>query len=194
MWTSPFPPLAPDDRTIPELISGHPSDNAALVDGASGVAMAYGELEERIAGMTLAGVVAVWAANSPEWAIAALGAMAAGAAVTAIPPGVTEREAAVQLTDAGARVLMRDPPHAEALRGTRVPDPGLVLLPYSSGTTGHPKGVMLTHANLVAAARQVGAGLGLGEGDKRLADVRVAERIPRTPAGKIMRRKLELQS
>jgi acyl-CoA synthetase (AMP-forming)/AMP-acid ligase II len=29
---------------------------------------------------------------------------------------------------------------------------------------------------------------------KRLADVRVAERIPRTPAGKIMRRKLELRS
>jgi acyl-CoA synthetase (AMP-forming)/AMP-acid ligase II len=36
------------------------------------------------------------------------------------------------------------------------PDPDSVaLLPYSSGTTGPPKGVMLTHANLAAGVRQV---------------------------------------
>ena len=31
------------------------------------------------------------------------------------------------------------------------------LLPYSSGTSGMPKGVMLTHANLVASSRQLAA-------------------------------------
>jgi acyl-CoA synthetase (AMP-forming)/AMP-acid ligase II len=41
--------------------------------------------------------------------------------------------------------------------GTRSIDPAdhLAVLPYSSGTTGLPKGVMLTHRNLVANAAQV---------------------------------------
>jgi acyl-CoA synthetase (AMP-forming)/AMP-acid ligase II len=56
-----------------------------------------------------------------------------------------------------------------------LPDPGLDpagavgLLPYSSGTTGLPKGVLLTHANLVTAVRQVAAGLRIGERDTMLA-------------------------
>jgi acyl-CoA synthetase (AMP-forming)/AMP-acid ligase II len=40
------------------------------------------------------------------------------------------------------------------------PDRDLAALPYSSGTTGLPKGVELTHANLVAQARQVQAVVG----------------------------------
>jgi acyl-CoA synthetase (AMP-forming)/AMP-acid ligase II len=48
--------------------------------------------------------------------------------------------------------------------------PGRVaLLLYSSGTTGLPKGVMLTHANLTAAARQLGCGLALTPRDRFLA-------------------------
>jgi acyl-CoA synthetase (AMP-forming)/AMP-acid ligase II len=43
------------------------------------------------------------------------------------------------------------------------------LLPYSSGTTGLPKGVLLTHANLVTSVRQVTSGLRVGEGDVLLA-------------------------
>jgi acyl-CoA synthetase (AMP-forming)/AMP-acid ligase II len=35
------------------------------------------------------------------------------------------------------------------------PDESLVALPYSSGTTGMPKGVMLTHRNLVSNVHQV---------------------------------------
>jgi acyl-CoA synthetase (AMP-forming)/AMP-acid ligase II len=38
---------------------------------------------------------------------------------------------------------------------TIVPEADLVVLPYSSGTTGLPKGVMLTHRNLVANLRQM---------------------------------------
>jgi acyl-CoA synthetase (AMP-forming)/AMP-acid ligase II len=43
------------------------------------------------------------------------------------------------------------------------------LLPYSSGTTGLPKGVLLTHANLVTSVRQVASGLRIGERDVLLA-------------------------
>ncbi|MEJ3403681.1 AMP-binding protein [Rathayibacter sp. YIM 133350] len=45
----------------------------------------------------------------------------------------------------------------------------LAVLPYSSGTTGHPKGVMLTHRNLVANVAQSSGSIGLGEGDRVLA-------------------------
>jgi acyl-CoA synthetase (AMP-forming)/AMP-acid ligase II len=49
------------------------------------------------------------------------------------------------------------------------PAAAVALLPYSSGTTGLPKGVPLTHANLVTSVRQVGRGLRVGEGDILLA-------------------------
>jgi acyl-CoA synthetase (AMP-forming)/AMP-acid ligase II len=41
----------------------------------------------------------------------------------------------------------------------------VAALPYSSGTTGHPKGVMLTHRNLVANLQQVRAVIPTGEHD-----------------------------
>jgi len=48
---------------------------------------------------------------------------------------------------------------ADPISGPPRVDPAsdLAALPYSSGTTGHPKGVMLTHRNLVANIAQFGA-------------------------------------
>ncbi len=45
----------------------------------------------------------------------------------------------------------------------------VVVLPYSSGTTGLPKGVMLTHHNLVANLVQCDAMIDYRDGDKGLA-------------------------
>ncbi len=53
-----------------------------------------------------------------------------------------------------------DPPQV-----TIDPRHDLALLPYSSGTTGLPKGVMLTHANLVANLAQVMASEPISERD-----------------------------
>ena len=50
-------------------------------------------------------------------------------------------------------------------------DPGeqIVVLPYSSGTTGFPKGVMLTHTNLVANLVQCEGALDVRDGEVVLA-------------------------
>jgi acyl-CoA synthetase (AMP-forming)/AMP-acid ligase II len=49
------------------------------------------------------------------------------------------------------------------------PRQDLVALPYSSGTTGLPKGVMLTHRNLVANVAQTAPFLTQGEGERVIA-------------------------
>ena len=49
------------------------------------------------------------------------------------------------------------------------PSDKTVVLPYSSGTTGLPKGVMLTHHNLVANLAQCGPVLQYGQGEVALA-------------------------
>ncbi len=49
------------------------------------------------------------------------------------------------------------------------PATDLVTLPYSSGTTGLPKGVMLTHRNLVANVAQCRPMIDLAEGERIIA-------------------------
>jgi len=48
-------------------------------------------------------------------------------------------------------------------------DEHVVVLPYSSGTTGRPKGVMLTHRNMVANVAQAGAVAGIVPDDVGIA-------------------------
>ena len=137
-------------------------------------------------------VLAIWAPNVAPWAGAALGAMAAGGRVTGVSPVATEGELAGQLRITGASVLvtvrsMGDVARAAGAANVRevltfdelidsdapAPTPRLdldapALLPCSSGTTGLPKAVVLTHRNLACATAQLGVGLRLRERDTLL--------------------------
>jgi acyl-CoA synthetase (AMP-forming)/AMP-acid ligase II len=129
-------------------------------------------------------VLALCAPNTPEYAVAFHAAAALGGVVTTINPAYTADEIGFQLRDAGAKlvvagaafadrvreagaaeddVLVLGEPSFDDLLADASPPPrpdaadpdDLVALPYSSGTTGLPKGVMLTHRNVVANLCQV---------------------------------------
>ena len=87
---------------------------------------------------------------------------------------VTDRRLSGRLGPTRRRLaLLSDHP---ASAGTDQPEPesrpigrDLAALIYTSGSTGLPKGVMVTHANLVAGARIVAGYLGLTPADRTLA-------------------------
>ena len=205
---SPLPDVEIPDLPLTEYVlaggAGQP-DKPAMIDGASGRVLTYGELEAAIrslaGGLVAAGfgpgdVLALMAPNSPEYAVVFHGAAMAGGTVTTINPAYTQAEVHHQLADSGARILVTVPPLAAtaagACAGTGITEVYLlgdtgqadgtdgtlpvrplsalagsplaahvpvgphdvVALPYSSGTTGLAKGVMLTHRNLVANVAQ----------------------------------------
>lgn len=131
-------------------------------------------------------VLAVWAPNIAPWLGVALGALAAGGTVTGLHPAASERElraldASVVVTlpervaaarAAGARDVLAIGPDLLAARPVSLPavDPGAPALRlYSSGTTGVPKAIELTHRHVVAALRAVGDALGYERRDVVLA-------------------------
>jgi acyl-CoA synthetase (AMP-forming)/AMP-acid ligase II len=208
IYRSPLPDVEIPDLPLTGYVlaggAGQP-DKPALIDGASGRVMTYGELEDAIrslgGGLAVAGfgrgdVLALMAPNGPQYAVVFHGAAMAGGTVTTINPAYTQAEVHHQLADSGARILVTIAPLAamavRACEGTAVtevyllgeageageadgtvpvrplsalagaplaaqvpvgPD-DVVALPYSSGTTGLAKGVMLTHKNLVANVAQ----------------------------------------
>lgn len=103
--------------------------------------------------------------------------------VQALRPQALEAAATAGL--AADRVIVLDGPGSAAgahlntadLVGANLPAPEvsfdpathLAVLPYSSGTTGEPKGVMLTHRNLIANIAQLGPVQNLGADDRILA-------------------------
>jgi len=129
-------------------------------------------------------VLALMAPNVPEYAVVFHGAAMAGGIVTTINPTYTETELNTQLRDSGARILVTIPPLVPMAARAQVAEiyvlgeaPGarpiedlfglplaehvpvgpddVVALPYSSGTTGLCKGVMLTQRNMVANIAQM---------------------------------------
>jgi long-chain acyl-CoA synthetase len=123
--------------------------------------------------------VAVTGKNAPEWTVAYLGILFAGGIVVPIDHQLRNEEIDHLLAASGARILFVDEDkydHYAQNRGTleniislknglgnyiydldgpqaeieQAQETDLAAILYTSGTMGHPKGVMLTHRNLVS--------------------------------------------
>lgn len=149
-------------------------------------------------GIGVGDVVALLSPNSSGFAIAFHGILRAGATATTVNALFTARDITKQLKDSGARLLVTVnallPQALEAALGAGLtedevvvldgaglgaegpapqvsfdPATHLAALPYSSGTTANPKGVMLTHANLTANVAQIRPLQGMTSDDRLLA-------------------------
>ncbi len=148
----------PAEATLADLVS------TAAVDVPDAVALVHGDvrltwaaLEEEVArvahGLVSAGVVAghrvaLAMVNRPELVVSYLAVLRVQAVAVPLNPRATGEEVARMLADSGARmVLVDDPPLVDPER--------LATLLYTSGASGRPRAVMLSHRALLANVEQV---------------------------------------
>ncbi|MFZ0750333.1 MAG: AMP-binding protein, partial [Pyrinomonadaceae bacterium] len=202
IFRGPYPDVTIPEVSLTDFIFSSTQqikDKPALIDGPSGRVLTYGQLEDavrRVAaslaqrGFKKGDVLGIFSVNCPEYGVLFHAVAMLGGINTTLNPLYTAEEAAAQLKNAGAKILVTAPPFIEKAReaaeaanieelfvfgeaeGAKPfasllesdgnppkveinPREDLVALPYSSGTTGLPKGVMLTHYNLVANMRQM---------------------------------------
>lgn len=146
----------------------------------------------RAAGVAPGSYVAIAMERSLEQVLAILGTMAAGACPCPLEPRLSVEETARRVAAVGLAWMLYDEPNAGTAQasglaparrldagrvaqgpldwsgadGVAPGDPGLLL--FTSGSTGHPKGVLLSHRGLANNARGVLAHTGLTPEDRLL--------------------------
>jgi long-chain acyl-CoA synthetase len=83
-----------------------------------------------------------------------------------------------ELRQQGAKWLVRDPKRLDEIAGLIDPTSAATII-YTSGTTGPPKGVIITHANLVFECTAVEDLLDLGENDEQVLFLPLAHSFAR---------------
>ena len=103
-------------------------------------------------GITSGDRVLITGENSPEWAAAFWGCCLIGAVVVPLDKGSTDEFVKSVGLQTNAKLLITD--RSLEIREIRVQhqtqQDGIVEIIYTSGTTSEPKGVVLTHRNLIA--------------------------------------------
>jgi acyl-CoA synthetase (AMP-forming)/AMP-acid ligase II len=184
IYRSREPDIEIPEATLNEHVLGGArarGDHPAFIDGGTGEVTTYAELAAKVdevaaslqaQGIGKGDVVALVGPNSAAWGIVYHAILRAGGVVTPMNPLLTPEEILKQQTDAGAKLLIDEPQNAvsSAEPGAKpdqveVDPEDLAVLPYSSGTTGLMKGVMLSHRNLVANIEQAWTSMPLGEDD-----------------------------
>jgi acyl-CoA ligase (AMP-forming) (exosortase A-associated) len=140
--------------------------------------------------------VATWAAKGELTCLMPLAAARAGLVHVPINPLLKRAQVGHILADSGARLLLGTPARlasledgdlpaecravaeadvleqaatAQALSKSTINPNSLAAILYTSGSTGLPKGVMLSHANMWLGAESVASYLGLAPDDRTLA-------------------------
>src|SRR5512133_3628396 len=118
IFTSPYPDIEIPSVALTDFVLEHADDygdKPALIDSATGAAYSHAQAARAIRaaagglgarGIAEGDVVALYAANAPDYAIAFHAVAALGAVVTTINPIYTVDELAFQLAHAGARALI----------------------------------------------------------------------------------------
>ena len=169
-YRSPLPDIAlPDTDITTFVLGGLGSDSVlpSITEVDTGRTVTYGELAEEVEALaaTIAPgeVITLRQPNSIDFAVGLLAILRAGSTATLIGPLLLDDESlALQHLAHSTRELTLDEIRNHA-QGTFTPpsiDPrAIAAIPFSSGTTGLPKAVELTHAAIAANAAQFGAAL-----------------------------------
>ncbi len=188
-------------HTIPEMVlstADRFGDAEALIDGP--LRLSYTELAGRIRqaagafhalGIAKGDRVAIWAPNSADWVIAALGLLTSGGVVVPVNTRFKTEEAADIITRSGAKAVLVEKGFlgqdfevpagvpaidvksgflegAEPFECADIDGDDISDIIYTSGTTGRPKGVMMNHRQTLRQYAEWCDRVDLREGDRYL--------------------------